>query len=234
MANDHTSLLERAAQQPELLSSAEMDDDVFAENEPGFDGEYTAERLFARQPEKYRLVVSLLAERLGILKIARLLKPLHPATVMAVRDREGVAIEIEKKELARLCHHGAHLALEGVVEDMADPARRNKVGARDKAVIAAVCIDKGQLLSGEATSRLELTEINLSEHDALNDYIAGLRRAQTGLEGGNLAQKGAAAGTGFSTDRGASDGSRGVSGDRPGIDVESTATPPQPIEEQQP
>lgn len=186
------SLIQRDQAQGELLTSAQMTDCLFAGQEQALVGEFTGERLFARKPEIYRAIVSLTAEGLGIIRIGKLLS-VSPNTVQAVRKREGLPIDMVKKELADLAHAGAALALEGVLEDLSDPVKRGKIGTRDKAVVAAVLVDKGQLLSGEATSRLEVSDIRTPDHDDFNRYVAGLRSAvpQTGLGGENPAQKGA-------------------------------------------
>lgn len=148
--------------------------------------------MFDQRPETYQRIVSLLAEHVGVIKIGRLLK-VSPNTVRAVQLREGISIDIEKRGIANLCHQGARLAAEGIIEDLSDPVKRGKIAARDKAVIVGVMVDKGQLLAGEATQRLELHEIKTPDHDDFNAYIAGLPRV-TGLAGETAAQKGGVSG----------------------------------------
>src|SRR4051794_21807754 len=97
---DH-SLIQQAEQQLPLLSSAEMDGAHFLELERN--GEFTGERLFKQQPELYQAIVSLSAEGVGQIKIGQILK-VSPNTVRAVQKREGVSIDIVKKDLAELCH----------------------------------------------------------------------------------------------------------------------------------
>lgn len=186
--NDKDSLIQGAKRQMDLIPSSAMPEAIFKDGEQALVGEFTGERLFVQDPEKYQFIVSLLAERVGILRIAKLLK-VSPGTVTAVRDRESVSIGIEKEGLARLCHQGAVLALEGVIEDLSDPARRKKVSTRDKAVTGAVLIDKGQLLSGEATMRMEVVEITAPEHEVFNNYLKSLKDAKTGLSGETPTQK---------------------------------------------
>jgi len=167
-------------QQPELLTSAEMPADFFASDEKR--GEFTGERLFRYQPETYRLIVSLLAERLGVLRVARI-AGVSPHTVQAVRDREQVPIAIEKQTLSALAFRGARLAMEAVADDLADPAVRAEIPTRDLALIAAISTDKGLLLAGEATARVEV-EVTPSEHLDFNAYIASLRTCSGAETGG--------------------------------------------------
>lgn len=168
------SLIGAAAAQPELLSSAEMPACFFADGEK--EGEFTGERLFKQRPEDYRLVVSLLAEGLGLIRIGKI-AGVSAHTVAAVRDREGIPIAIEKRELSKLCFRGARLSFEALADDLADPAIRAKIPARDKALIGAITTDKGLLLAGEATARLEV-EFTQPDHDAFNAYVTGLKSAE--------------------------------------------------------
>lgn len=173
-------MIAQAEQQPDLISTAQMPDCFFADGEGREShGEFTGERLFAREPEKYRLVVSMLAERIGLIRIGRVLG-LSPNTVRAVQEREGVAVDIEKKGLGAKAWQAAHLAIEGVIEDLSDPRTRHRIETRDMALIGAMMADKALLLNGEANVRLEV-RISSPDHDDFNNYIERLRSVGTGL-----------------------------------------------------
>lgn len=192
MSAEKDSLIKKAKRQMELIPSSAMPGDFFSDKEGALVGEFTGERFFAQRPEDYRMVVSLLAEGLGVIRIGSIMR-VSPNTVMAVRDREGESIDIVKQRLAGLAHRGAAMLLEAVIEDVNDPVKRGKIATRDKAVAAAVLVDKGQLLSGEATMRVELTEQTAPDHDDYNAYIARLRSAKAsgmGLVGETAGQKG--------------------------------------------
>ena len=177
MARD--SLIAQAERQPDLLSSDEMDSVFFDLTEKA--GEFTGERLFAREPRLYHACKSLLAEGVGMIRIGRLLG-LSAHTVSAVRDREKVPIAIEKEDLSRLALTAARLAFESVGEDLANPAVRAEISPRDKALIGAISVDKAMLLKGEATMRLDV-EMRVPDHDGFNSYIAGLRTGRGGETG---------------------------------------------------
>jgi len=87
-------------------------------------------------------------------------------TVAAVQEREGISIEQHKKELLRNVRTAARLSVERVVELV--PAITN---AKDAAIVAAVMVDKLQLLSGEATARVERVEVS---QDKLAEMLASL------------------------------------------------------------
>lgn len=183
------SLIRQEGEQPALFTSADMDGAVFAEDEQRVLGEYTGERLFQRKPETYRLIVQLLAEGIGQIKIGALLQ-VSPNTVRAVSAREGHSVDIVKKRLSARCLGVAGLALEGIEEDLSDPLRRRLTSTKDKALVVGILTDKGLLMAGEATSRMEISDITKPSHDDFNAYIAGLKSAATRGDGENPGTKG--------------------------------------------
>ena len=143
---------------------------LFAEAEIGAEkleatGEFSGERLLARRPEVYRAICRMSAEGLSMSAMARALG-VSRNTVAAVQEREGISIEHLKKELLKNVRTAARLSVERVVELV--PTINN---AKDAAIVAAVMVDKLQLLSGEATSRVEKVEVS---QDKLSEMLASL------------------------------------------------------------
>ena len=143
---------------------------LFSEEEIGAErleatGEFSGERLLTRRPEVYRAICRMSAEGLSMSAMARALG-VSRNTVAAVQDREQISIEHHKKELLRTVRTAARLSVERVVELV--PSINN---AKDAAIVAAVMVDKLQLLSGEATSRVEKVEVN---QDKLAEMLASL------------------------------------------------------------
>jgi len=143
---------------------------LFSEEEIGAErleatGEFSGERLLARRPEVYRAICRMSAEGLSMSAMARALG-VSRNTVAAVQDREQISIEQQKKELLRNVRTAARLSVERVVELV--PSINN---AKDAAIVAAVMVDKLQLLSGEATARVERVEVN---QDKLSEMLASL------------------------------------------------------------
>lgn len=155
-------------------------------------GEFTGERLLARRPDAYQAIIRMSAEGLSISAQARALG-VSRNTVCAVREREGFSIEQEKKDLLRDVRRAARLSVERAIELV--PGIQN---AKDAAIVAAVMVDKMQLLSGEATSRVEKVEVS---QDKLSEMLASLPVLEaevlpvTGPSGSGSGQKGQA-GTG--------------------------------------
>ena len=143
---------------------------LFSEEEIGAErleatGEFSGERLLTRRPEVYRAICRMSAEGLSMSAMARALG-VSRNTVAAVQDREQISIEHHKKELLRNVRTAARLSVERVVELV--PSINN---AKDAAIVAAVMVDKLQLLSGEATARVERIEVN---QDKLSEMLASL------------------------------------------------------------
>lgn len=154
------------------------------------EGEYTGLRLKEHHPRIYTAIVRLLAVPMGVMAIARLLG-VSTKTVAAVRSKEPRAIAIEKKYLADQWFSVAGLALERAHERLLDPEVEEKV--KDLLIGAGIGSEKGLLLAGEATTRLEITQI-VPEHE---DYVKSLKTIEAeatemDLEGKTLAQKGEA------------------------------------------
>jgi hypothetical protein len=165
---------------------------LFSEAEIGAEkleasGEFSGERLLARRPEVYRAICRMSAEGLSMSAMARALG-VSRNTVAAVQEREGISIEQHKKELLRNVRTAARLSVERVVELV--PTINN---AKDAAIVAAVMVDKLQLLSGEATSRVEKVEVS---QDKLSEMLASLPILEaellpvTGLHGSGSEQRG--------------------------------------------
>jgi hypothetical protein len=133
------------------------------------EGLYTGVRLAEHRPHTYQAIIQCLSAGMGVIRISRQLH-VHIKTVEGVRDREGHTIAIVRERLAREMMSAAELVVEGIREDVEDPERRAKIGTRDKAIIAGILIERGQVLSGGATSRLEI-EIHTPEHDDFNRAI---------------------------------------------------------------
>jgi hypothetical protein len=128
-------------------------------------GEFTGERLFRDRPEIYQAIVRMTAEGLSISAAARALR-VSRNTVCAVREREAVPIEQEKKEVLNLLRKGMRLGAERTLELLPDTK-----SAKDAALVTAIMADKHQLLSGEATSRVERVEIR---PDQVQAFVASL------------------------------------------------------------
>ncbi len=173
MSDEPKSLILPDPEQPELLPQF---DGLFSETEEH--GVFTGERLFKRRPDTYKAVVVLLGQGLGVKHIAKLLS-VSPATVLAVRDREGASVEAVKEHLAKVANAGATLAGEAIVERLAT-LRAEFLDTKDLkelGVIFGILTEKGQLLAGQPTARVEVSDLKRPEHDDFNAYIRALPQA---------------------------------------------------------
>jgi len=176
-----TSLIQSSPEQLTLLSSADIEDSYFRETEAR--GEHTGVRLWTQDPDKYRVIVSLLAEGVGQLRVAALVKSsVH--TVRAIKGRECAAIEKERARLASDGRSAAGLCIEAILERLADNAARDKIPARDLGVLAGILIDKAELLAGRATSR-----VDINRDPDLGDFRDMIQRARDGFTADNSGSK---------------------------------------------
>ena len=155
-------------------------------------GDFTGERLFRDRPGVYAAVVRMMAEGMSISATARALG-VSRNTVCAVRDREGISVEQEKKELLRDLRRAGRLSVEKVIELLPDVK-----SAKDAAITAAVMLDKQQLLSGEATVRVERVDVRPDQVKAYLDSLPVvdaevLEVVSTGVPAGTAEQKAAPA-----------------------------------------
>lgn len=167
MTESGSSLIQAQAEHDSAAPAFSFFSDVQREAEERLEqaGEFTGERLFRDRPAIYAAVVRMQAEGQSISATARALG-VSRNTVCAVRDREGISIEHDKKELLRDLRRAGRLSVEKVIELLPDVK-----SAKDAAITAAVMLDKQQLLSGEATSRVERVEARPDQVKAFLDAL---------------------------------------------------------------
>jgi transposase-like protein len=189
MSKPAASLIEAAAQAeaaaPALSFFSEVEE---AEKRLAEAGEFTGERLFRDRPGVYAAIVRMAAEGQSISAAARALG-VSRNTVCAVRDREGYSVEQDKKELLKDLRRASRLGVEKVIELLPDTK-----AAKDAAIVAAVMVDKMQLLSGEATARVERVEVRPDQVKAFVDSLPVIEaevveEILTGVAAGTAGQK---------------------------------------------
>ena len=170
--------------QLELIPSSLIPDNVFEEQEVR--GHFTGARLSVRDPAKYQVIASLLAENMGVKTVATLAK-VSVHTVQAVREHEPQLIATLKERIAKGARSTARLCIDRLRDVVLD--KDSKISARDLAIITGVLVDKAELLSGGATARVEMAET--AGHNELQAFMDALRlrAAETDLEGENLDTK---------------------------------------------
>src|SRR5215467_5749604 len=118
---------------------------------------YTGERLLRERPLIYNRVVRLLAEPRAHVSIREICRQCHVTddTVKAVEKREAISIAARKEALMVQAARIAKRAYDRV-EDQIDSAPLPQA-----VVTAGVFTEKLQLLSGDATARIENFNLNL-------------------------------------------------------------------------
>jgi hypothetical protein len=187
MAKRGASLIQAAAAADAAAPALSFFSEVEAEAQRKLEavGDFTGERLHRDRPKVYAAVVRMAAEGLSISATARALG-VSRNTVCAVREREGISIEQDKKELLRDLRRAQRLSVEKVIELLPDVK-----SAKDAAIVAAVMVDKNQLLSGEATARVERVELR---PDQVRSFLESLpvieaEVIETGVPGETAGQR---------------------------------------------
>lgn len=136
---------------------------------------YTGEQLEARTAVR-DAVVRLLAEGVGILRIARMMRgqgiQIGEHSIMALRDRRADLVAIEKKQLSQ--------QLGRISKLMADSIEERLVAGKMKPtpVDLAVVIDKKAAVDGDAQMVIEHRHTVDSSADAFVRRLEAMRRAR--------------------------------------------------------
>jgi hypothetical protein len=161
--------------QPVLFS---MDDaGIYAEEpSPARAGRFSAEQVKARTPDRYALALDLLAAGHGVIHIARLLQ-MSAHTVRAIREANPEPIAQAREKMIRRLHTTGALALEAILEDLEDPARRAKIQPAQKGVLFGILNDHALKMTGQPTSITATLEARPG-HDAAAEYLARMTPAE--------------------------------------------------------
>ena len=176
----------------EVLPGFPPEETILVESERAR-GVFTAALLQAREPERYEQAAAMLAEgSLSQRDIARSLR-MSRNSVAAVYKRELAAGRVEpaRKQLAGGFALLAAKSQERLLEAIDDDEQR--IPARDLAIIAAVAVDKHQLLSGSPTEIVEHRDGPTVRN--FDQWFETLPRAEVidagnGIAGGNSGAKG--------------------------------------------
>jgi hypothetical protein len=143
-------------------------------------GEFTGQRLSERKPEIYSACVRLLAEGCSYLSIAKLLR-ISVNSVAAVKDREQISIESQKRQLAGSFRLASALASERAIELLSDEERSKEIPLNQLAIATGIFTEKAELLSGGATSRVDWVQPAPAVDD-FNSYLDDLRSKAEPIE----------------------------------------------------
>jgi len=177
-----TSIIQQNKDQASLFDVDDYLDKQAAE--PGRNPVFTARRFFEKDPAKYFAIVKLSAV-LGTHEIAERLKcSVHTVLVVQEKERDGVARE--KQRLAERCLTGARLTLEEMIGRLLDTNERKKIPAACLGPWFGILVEKGELISGGATARIDHTTLAAPDADAWGNYLRSMKRADARLTGQGL------------------------------------------------
>lgn len=110
----------------------------------------TGERLFKEEPRRYRLIVSMRSEGLGMRQTCRAAH-CDPSTVASVEHREAESTPTVKAKLTRGFGQLARMSLERLQEEVPT------MNQAQLAITAGIATDKFQTLTGDPNFRIEHT-----------------------------------------------------------------------------
>jgi len=185
---DSSNSIVPAPEQLPLIPSSEMDDGLFCAEEKK--GSYTGSRLKVRDPKRYQAIKSLLAENIGVKRIADLLD-VHLHSVQAVREMESGSIATLREVIAKASRNASHLCVDRIKEMLLDEDERKKLTLRELGIAYGILTTNAELLSGRATARVDVNA-GESGHSDLEQHMYELKleyNRRMGLEGENREQK---------------------------------------------
>lgn len=111
---------------------------------------YTGTRLFKEEPQRYRLIVGMLAEGVSVRSIMRACK-CDARTIRSIERRETETVSQHKTKLIGTLSRVARMTAERMEEEIP------KMNHQQLVVACGVATDKLQSLSGDPTYRIEHT-----------------------------------------------------------------------------
>lgn len=151
-------------------------------------GEFTAERLMESRPTIYRAIVDGLGQGLGVRQLCRAYRVSHH-TVAAVMSRESNAIATVKERTVATLRTFGRLAADRLLDEV------DQIPIQSLPIALGIAVEKAELLSGGATSRIEHADSGPTHEDYLRLISGKVIEAElvpaTGLQGEEVAQKSA-------------------------------------------
>jgi len=149
-------------------------------------GEFTAERLMESRPTIYKALVDGLGQGLGVRQLCRAYRVSHH-TVAAVMARESAAVATVKERTVSVLRTFGRLAADRLLDEV------DQIPIQSLPIALGIAVEKAELLSGGATSRIEHAESGPTHEDYLRMIQGKVIDAElvpaTGLEGEEASQK---------------------------------------------
>jgi hypothetical protein len=149
-------------------------------------GEFTAERLMESRPTIYRALVDGLGQGLGVRQLCRAYRVSHH-TVAAVMARESNAIATVKERTVATLRTFGRLAADRLLDEV------DQIPIQSLPIALGIAVEKAELLSGGATSRIEHAESGPTHEDYLRMIGGKVIEAELvpaiGLQGEEAPQK---------------------------------------------
>lgn len=158
-----------------------MDDGLCPDDKPKT---WTLAQVKARNPRDYARAVRLLALGISYRDVADACR-LSPNVISRIAADE-TSLVASKERLGKVCRGVARMAFDIIGERLADPEQAKDISASQLAVIGGISAEKGELLLGGVTSRVESVPVPVLSED---QYLAELNRLSMGSGARESGQK---------------------------------------------
>ena len=148
-------------------------------------GEFTAERLMESRPTIYRALVDGLGQGLGVRQLCRAYRVSHH-TVAAVMSRESSAVATLKERTVSVLRTFGRLAADRLLDEV------DQIPIQSLPIALGIAVEKAELLSGGATSRIEHSDSGPTHEDYLRMISGKVIEAEVvpiGFQGEEVPQK---------------------------------------------
>lgn len=150
-------------------------------------GDYTGERIRARNPPLYRVACELIARGMTLQEVAQV-TALSRNTVRAIARAEADGIDQRKQRLARGFLDLAEVAAGSALARI--ESGKEQVSLHHLMIAAGIAADKGLIAAGQATARVEHVQ-DVPERDELLRMLANQAKPADVLDTGTGARAGA-------------------------------------------
>jgi hypothetical protein len=132
---------------------------------------YTGDRLFKEEPQRYRLISAMHIEGVGVRRIMRACK-CDVRTIRSVERRDAQTVTTQKTKLIGTLGRVATMTAERLEEEI------SKMNHQQLAISMGIATDKLQALTGDANLRIEFVAPGKGNiFDKFNQLAAGLTKA---------------------------------------------------------
>lgn len=137
---------------------------------------YTGERWMKANPDKGALALRLLGRGESVRAVSEFLG-VHDRILARVAETYASELEALKKQTGMRLRHVTRLSVDELLDRLTDPAKREKISAKDLAIIIGIASDQAREHEGGPSQRIEISVRSGKDVD-VDAYLAGIREVE--------------------------------------------------------